>query len=497
MASKGFTLYLLFLFHLARNFHFFFICKMIKLKKRFMLDNCKYTLMKSKRLLMLPLAALLLVIGCRKDDGPAPVAVVKGTDSYSGEKVRNYFDLLCTLSKSTPGFFPPQAARAYGYVGVVNYEAVVSGIDGAQSLGGQLNGLNESDLPKIMQGQTYNWAIASNAAIADMIRQMFGENMTAVNGHSVDSMEQANLAELSGSEDASVINRSVQYGKAVSAAIYHYSTTDGGDRSYVDPFQLPFTLPTDSFCWVPTGPALHPISPLWGNNRPFLTMDVANTQPTAPVAFSTIPGSAFYNQAMSVYNQVRNNGFEQVEITKYWADDPFNTCTPTGHTFNILTQLLQESRATLAKTAVAYARLSIAENDAFISCWKGKYQYVLIRPVSYIQRYIDPAFTTVIGTPAFPAYTSGHSCEMGAGSRVFIDMFTDGSGNYQFTDYSQLRYGFEPRNYSNFNTMAEECADSRYFGGIHYPMDNSKGLQVGRAIGDNVNHLINWPANVH
>lgn len=199
---------------------------------------------------------------------------------------------------------------------------------------------------------------------------------------------------------------------------------------------------------------------------------------------------------MQVYNQVKNNSLEQIEITKYWADDPFNTCTPTGHTFNILTQLLQEDRATLEKSAVAYARLSIAENDAFISCWKGKYQYVLIRPVSYIKKYIDPSFNTVIGTPPFPAYTSGHSCEMGAGSRIYINMFTDGSGNYQFTDYSQLRYGFQPRNYSNFNDMANECASSRFYGGIHYPMDNNKGLQVGRAIGDNVNHLINWPLNV-
>lgn len=159
-------------------------------------------------------------------------------------------------------------------------------------------------------------------------------------------------------------------------------------------------------------------------------------------------------------------------------------------------QLLQEDRATLEKTSVAYARLSIAENDAFISCWKGKYKYVLIRPVSYIKQYIDPSFTTVIGTPPFPAYTSGHSCEMGAGSRIFINMFTDGNGNYQFTDYSQLQYGFQARNYSNFTDMAEECAKSRFYGGLHYPMDNLKGLQIGRAIGDNVNRLINWPQKV-
>ncbi len=453
--------------------------------------------MNAKKVSIFLFASVLVIIGCGKEDHFQIPEVAKGANQYSGEKVRNYFDLLCTISKSTPGFFPPEVARSYGYVGIVNYEAVQHGITGAQTLAGQLNGLNEASLPKIIDGLSYNWAIASNAAVADMIRKMYQTNITAANSHSVDSMEEANLGELSASENTEVVSRSVQYGKAVSAAIYDYSKTDGGDKAYMDPFQLPYTMQPDSFCWVPTGAALHPVSPYWGNNRPFLAADVTNTQPSAPIPFSSMAGSAFYREAMTVYNQVNNNGLEQKEITKYWADDPFNTCTPTGHTFNILSQLLQEGRATLEKTAVAYARLSIAENDAFISCWKGKYKYVLIRPVSYIKLYIDPSFTTVIGTPPFPAYTSGHSCEMGAGSRVFISLFTDGSGNYQFTDYSQLRYGFQPRNYSNFNDMADECANSRFYGGIHYPMDNSKGLQIGRAIGDNVNHLINWPANVH
>ncbi len=435
---------------------------------------------------------------CRKDDNniaPPPV-LNKAVNFYNGEKVRGYLTLLCTVSKSTPGFFPPQVARAYGYAGIANYEAVVNGISGAQSLAGQLNGLAVSDLPKIENGKNYNWAICSNAALADIMRKMFGTKITAANSASIDSMEQANLTGLSADESADIKERSVQFGKAVSEGIYNYSKTDGGHESYLDAFQLPYTMATDSFCWVPTGAAIHPVSPYWGNNRPFIAADITNTQPSMPAAFSSLPSSVFYGEAMSVYNQVRSNTIEQVEIAKYWADDPFNTCTPAGHTFNIMNQLLQENKATLEKTSVVFAKLAIAENDAFVSCWKGKYKYILIRPVSYIKKYIDPGFTTVIGTPPFPAYTSGHSCEAGAGSRIFTNMFTDGSGNYQFTDYGQLRYGFAARSYSNFNDLAEECANSRFYGGIHYPMDNIRGLQVGRAIGDNVNNMLNWPLQV-
>ena len=416
------------------------------------------------------------------------------TKSYSGDYVFSYFNMLCRIAQTTPGFFPPQVARAYGYVGIANYESVVYGIKKASTLAGQLNGLTTLPTPDF--SQEYNWAISSNAAMADMMRKMFDKNLSAANSTSIDSMENVTLSSLSAGVSNDVVGRSIQYGKSIAAAIYQYSTTDGGHEAYLDPFQLPFTIPPDDFCWSPTGAVTTPVSPRWGNNRPFIQADIDKTVPPPHIPFSTATNSDFYKQAMMVYNQGKTNTPEQITIAKYWADDPFNTCTPTGHTFNILTQLLKENKATLEKVSVAYARLAIAENDAFIACWKGKYKYVLLRPVTYIKKYIDPGFTTTIGTPPFPSYTSGHSCEMGAGSKIFIDMFTNGSGKYNFTDESQLQYGFMPRTYPDFNTMAEECAKSRFYGGLHYPMDNDNGLTCGRAIGDNVNTLISWPKEV-
>ncbi len=438
---------------------------------------------------------VLVLAGCRKDDSNVEPTTGTALQNYSGKYLRAYFSLICRISQTTPGFFPPQVSRAYGYVGIANYEAVVNGIKSSFSLSGQIAGLRKEDLPVADANLEYNWAVASNASVSDMMRKMFDKKITAANLRSIDSMESANLGELSAMQNSDVIQRSVQFGKAVSAAIYQYSLGDGGHESYLDPFQLPYSVPLDPACWVPTGAALHPVAPYWGANRPFMTTSVSGTDSYVPSTFSTDKTSPFYIQALSVYNQVKNNTPEQVIITKYWADDPFNTCTPTGHTFNIMTQLLEENNATLEKTSVAYAKLCIAEMDAFIACWKVKYKSVTIRPVSYIKKYIDSTFTTVIGTPAFPAFISGHSCEMGAGSQIFTDMFTDGTGKYEFTDYSQLRYGFTARHYSNFNDMAAECAASRLYGGIHFQEDNGRGLDLGRAIGENINHLLVFPKN--
>ena len=449
-----------------------------------------------KKIYLLALVGLIIgLASCRKDNNKNNPTLSPATRTYSSVPLQNYFTLMCTITKATKGFFPPQAARAYGYVGIAAYEAVRNGISGAMTLQGQIGGL--SNIPVADPIVEYNWAISSNAAVADMMRDMFDVNLTATTRAKIDSSEQANLTALSAGVNPDVVTRSVRFGKAVTQAIYESSKTDGGHQSYIDAFQLPYTLPVGNFCWVATNPAVpSPISPKWGGNRPFLALNITNVLPDDPSPFSVDASSAFYTNAMAVYHQVKNNTAEQVEIAKFWADDPFNTCTPAGHTFNIMTQLLKENSATLEKASVAFAKLSIAENDAFISCWKCKYKYDLIRPVSYIKKYIDATFATVIGTPAFPAYASGHSYESGAGSMIFTNMFADASGNYDFTDYSQVQYGFATRHYNNFNDLALECANSRFYAGIHVNEDNVEGLKMGKQVGDNVNKLIIWPTNL-
>ena len=412
------------------------------------------------------LLILLVVVGfiqsCSKDQ---PLPESQETETYSAKHLTDFYSLVCKITKNTPGFFPPQAARAYGYISIANYEAVRNGIENAVSLNTQLNGFSNYPLPTPNADAEYNWAIASNAAVAKMMIYMYDKNLKNEDRLKIQDLESANLTLLSSNVSQDIIERSIAYGKSVADVIYDYSKTDGGHESYLAPFQLPYTVPNDPHCWVPTSATLNPLSPKWGSNRPFLANNITKVQPTMPVAFSIEKSSEFYKEAMFVYNTVQNNSSEQIE----------------------------EERVTLSKASVAYARMGIAENDAFIACWKGKYDYLLIRPVSYIQRYIDPSFKTVIGTPPFPAYTSGHSCEMGAGSRILTDLFTEGSGDYPFTDYSQLRFGFAARSFRNFDQLAEECAKSRLYGGIHYTFDNDKGLIVGKAIGDNVNKEIKWP----
>ena len=67
--------------------------------------------------------------------------------NYSADFLREWFKLECRIVKETPGFLPPQASRAFGYVGITAYEAAYSGIPSAKPLAGQLNRLIPADMP--------------------------------------------------------------------------------------------------------------------------------------------------------------------------------------------------------------------------------------------------------------------------------------------------------------------------------------------------------------
>ena len=129
--------------------------------------------------------------------------------------------------------------------------------------------------------------------------------------------------------------------------------------------------------------------------------------------------------------------------------------------------------------------------DAFIACWETKYTYNRFRPITYIQQVIDPTWnattlTDPVLTPPFPEYPSGHSTEAGAMAAVLSAIFGE---DYAFTDASQTRLGFAPRAYASFWQAAEEAAESRLYGGIHFRTSNAQGLAQGRCVAEYVNQI--------
>lgn len=229
------------------------------------------------------------------------------------------------------------------------------------------------------------------------------------------------------------------------------------------------------------------MQPSWGENRPFVLDSGTACGPPAPPAYSEAPGSAFYNQAAEVYETGKGLTDEQKAIATFWADNPGETSTPPGHSLSIVSQVLRQEGATLGLAAEAYVRAGLAVADAFIGCWNAKYQYNLVRPVTYIQAVIDPAWEPMVATPPFPEYTSGHSVQSAAVARLLTDLFGD---EMAFTDHAHDGRGLAPRSFTSFEAFSEEAAISRLYGGIHYRAAIEEGLEQGRCIGRQVSALV-------
>jgi len=151
-----------------------------------------------------------------------------------------------------------------------------------------------------------------------------------------------------------------------------------------------------------------------------------------------------------------------------------------------VSQLCVEDDLAPEVAAEAYARVSIAMADAFITCWKAKFTYNQLRPITYIQENFDRDWQTIVGTPPFPDYLSGHSTESGAASTVLADLL----GEREFADWTHYARGLGVRFFDSFADAAAEVADSRLYAGIHIRSANEIGLEVGvdigRAVADRV-----------
>lgn len=435
----------------------------------------------SVRLRYIYLLLLLVIASCSKEDQAPQKPTIAATEvtpeSSAGAAVPvSWYQLEFKLIRETPGFSPPVAARALAYTGVTLHEAVIWSDRYGQRLCGQLNGL--SNVPRPETGKRYNWQLVANSAMADIIKSLY-PNASAANLALIAALDSTNKAAASGGSGPEEINRSVNFGKQVAASIYAWSATDGGQDGYLNNFPADYVPPVGPAFWVPTPPAFQrAMLPYWGNNRLMVRPRRPETADIAHPAFSTDTASAFYKAAYFVYNKVNTLTPEENTIARYWADGG-GTFTPPGHMLAITSQLIADNALSLTEAAKLFAQVGIGENDAAIVCWKYKYKYNLLRPITYIQTYISAGWNSLIGTPPFPAYTSGHATFTSAAGNILADYF---GSSLSFTDNQKVADGFTPRSFNGFQQMIDEAAISRIYGGIHYQFDSQVGAQTGRDI---------------
>jgi hypothetical protein len=418
--------------------------------------------------------------------GALGVAAAQPTTTRAEDVLSSWYGLVLELVRHTPTYTPPVASRSLAYLGVTAFESVATGSGELQSLAGQLNGLKP--VPQRESGKAYNEAMVVHAAMA-FAAQNFFDNTGPTGHHAMEALEAKLHEKVLDGVPADVGARSEAYGKAVAEHVLAWSRDDGGAVIENMGFPMQYELTKGPAHWVPTSLIAQqqkPLLPNWGKNRTFAMPSLVVCALPPPVEYSEDKTSEFYKQALEVVEIKQNLTPEQRAIAKFWSDDAMLTPTPPGHWISIALQIFKRDNVGLDKSVDVLARLGVAQADAFIGCWNGKFQYDLLRPITYIRRTMDPKWEPLLNTPPFPEYPSGHSTQSGAAATVMTQIFGDG---FAFEDATRRSDGVKPRSFPNFWAAANEAGISRLYGGIHYRAAIERGLDQGRCIGAYTNAL--------
>lgn len=387
-------------------------------------------------------------------------------------------------------FNPPVASRIYAYSNFAAYEVMSSKSKKYKSIGAKFNDFTKPEL----SDKPINKELAALLAFMYVGQELtFSKDSTQkiIDGH-------IQLAKDSGMP-VEMIDNSLEYAHAFSKAVLDWSKKDNYKQTRS---AVKYTVnDSDESRWEPTPPAYMPaIEPNWMKIRPVMIDSASQFMAKSPSPFSKSKESKFYQLADEVYQTGLKLSDEQKAIADFWDCNGFKVnvsghvmfatkaMTPGGHWMGITGIVCKNQKSDFEKTVYSYTGVSFGIMDAFISCWNTKFSYDLLRPETYINRFVDNSWKPYLQTPPFPEYTSGHSIISSASATILGKIY---GKNTPFIDDTERAWGWPDRKFENVRQASEEAALSRLYGGIHYREAMEEGLVEGRKIGEYIFSKLN------
>ena len=404
------------------------------------------------------------------------------TKKYSAEVATQWFNFLTDLTKVTP-YNPPQSAKIFAYSSLALYESVVPGMPSFQSIFKHFTG-NEIEFES---NNSYYWPAVANAAMARISTLILEDYPQPVNYSAINALE-ANLNTGFPPEvTQQQLLHSTEFGKTVADIIYNWSTTDGtlnGDGTLY--FCPPYTPVGGPENWVPTPPFFFPAAgACQGDLRTFIPNIVNLAYPVAAPSYSTDPDSDFYKMNFEIYELTQNLSATDLVNIQAWRDILGTNYNTPSHVLKLTSKFIENEKINLEDASVIYAKQSIAMFDAIAATFYAKFDISLLRPVTYIQNFIDPTWNSVYPTPQHPSYPAVAPSAAAAAVVIWEDEF---GKNYHFVDDTQSSlYG--DWSYSSFTELLEDVSRSRTHSGLNFILSTESGIDQGTLVGQMVNAL--------
>lgn len=387
--------------------------------------------------------------------------------SVSQDPILYWNDVISNGPNAISGA-PPVVARNAAIVDIAMFDAVDAAL-------GSPNVPYLSGLPSLA-GDTR--AAAATAAHDVLLNYVFPSNGTSQNAAQRAAIESDYQASLALVPDGQAKSNGIALGQASAAQIISARINDGASSAQ----STPYVVGSGLGVWQPTVPGAAPILPGFGNVKPFLLTSADQFEAAPPPAIGSLDYAAAYNLVKLVgaanSEQLGFRTHDQTQAALFWAAAGGASWVQIG------VGLAANKGLSTLQNAQLFALLTSGLTDAFITVFDAKYENSFWRPVTAIHAgdidgnpltVGDPNWTSLLPAPNHPDYYSAHAVADGTAAAILLGLVGDQSFCATF--------GGIQRCFAGINAASVEGANSRIWGGIHFPFDATSGLDTGTSIG--------------
>ncbi|MBG6105169.1 hypothetical protein IW249_005583 [Micromonospora vinacea] len=233
--------------------------------------------------------------------------------------------------------------------------------------------------------------------------------------------------------------------------------------------------------WRPTPPLFLSQGAWTGHMRPFLIPRASTFRTPPPPRLSSSAYARDLNEVKEVgstTSTVRTQ--DQTEAAIWWHDRR-------SASWEIKRQLATTQRLDALQTARFFAMTDLIVADSGVACFSQKDLWSYWRPVTGIQladtdgnprTAAEPGWQSLLVTPPFPEYPSGHAC--GTGARMSLYRYFFGRDDIAFSG-SSVDSG-TTRHFTSFSQALSELIGARVWGGVHFRTADVEGAHLGEEV---------------
>ncbi|MEO6549931.1 MAG: phosphatase PAP2 family protein [Ferruginibacter sp.] len=416
--------------------------------------------MKKMNSFLLLISMIFYMSACKKNDGNTPGIA----DAYNNTMVLKWNDAAAIAVSHMAGIPPMTESRVYAMVNVAMHDA--------------LNNIAKKYHTYALTGATVQDA-SPDAAVAQAAHDVL-VNLAPAQQAFADSILNISLGPIA---TGSLKDKGIELGKAAAAAMIAKRITDGASTAQYAIVQG--TMPGQYQSTPPFAATGFASFPGWGKVVPFSLSTPSQFRPAAPYAINS-------PQYAKDLNEIKTMGVatgstrtqDQTQLGVFWLEN-----IPSSWS-RIARILIDQKNLNGWNTARLLAILNMAEADANIAAFDGKYFYNFWRPITAVRLADQDGNDQTTGdggwnllgnvTPPVPDYPSNHAADGGAAAELLKLYF--GTDNFSFALHSNTMPG-TTRNFTSLSQAATEVSLSRIYVGYHFRNAVVAGEDLGRKIG--------------